>query len=71
MRNERVRATVSRVVSGRGFGFCEVDNEPVFVHVSDFVAYPAPALTPGLEVEFALEDTDRGKRARRIEVVGN
>jgi cold shock CspA family protein len=70
MRDEqRVTGVVSRWIEARGFGFIDLPSGPTFIHASDVID-PAGRLAEGVLVAFDVESTQRGLRARRIEIVG-
>jgi cold shock CspA family protein len=65
----RVRGVITKWVPDRGFGFADIgETGDVFVHVSDMVASFNPPKV-GDAVEFSLEQTGRGPRARNITVL--
>ena len=54
----------------KGFGFLEQDNgQDVFVHHSALKMDGFRSLSEGQEVEFELEQSDRGPRATDVRVV--
>jgi CspA family cold shock protein len=54
----------------KGFGFIEQDNgEDVFVHHSAIEAEGFRSLTEGQEVEFEVQQSDRGLRAINVRAV--
>lgn len=57
--------TVSTFIDEKGFGFIDTDaaDEDVFFHVDDLTGREPDE---GETVEFAIEDTDKGPRAKRI-----
>jgi CspA family cold shock protein len=61
---------VKRWLTGRGYGFIDVDgdDDDIFVHHTDL--QDAYALMRGQKVEFDVEDTPKGPRAVNVKVVG-
>ena len=54
----------------KGFGFLEQDNgQDVFVHHTALKMDGFRSLSEGQEVEFDLEQSDRGPRATNVRVV--
>lgn len=54
----------------RGFGFIERENGgDVFVHYKDIDMKGYKTLEEGEEVEFYIEETDKGLIARNIQVI--
>jgi len=56
--------------TNRGFGFLAPDNggSDVFLHVND-VNIDEELLKPGAQVEFSVEETDRGTKATNLRVL--
>ena len=54
----------------KGYGFisCEV-QEDIFFHYTSLVMEGFKTIDVGVEVEFVLEETSKGKRATNIQVV--
>jgi len=65
-----LEGTVKRWLTGRGYGFIDVDgdDDDIFVHHTDL--QDAYALMRGQKVEFDVEDTPKGPRAVNVKVVG-
>jgi CspA family cold shock protein len=54
----------------KGFGFIEQDGgQDVFVHHSSIVMEGFRTITEGQEVEFDIEESDRGPRAANVRLV--
>jgi len=63
-----LEGTVKRWVEGRGYGFIEVDGEDdIFVHNTDLDG--SYVLMQGQKVEFDVETTPKGPRARNVKVI--
>jgi len=63
-----LEGTVKRWVEGRGYGFIEVDGEDdIFVHNTDLDG--TYVLRQGQKVEFDVETTPKGPRARNVKVI--
>ena len=63
-----LEGTVKRWVEGRGYGFIEVDGEDdIFVHNTDLDG--TYVLMQGQKVEFDIETTPKGPRARNVKVI--
>ncbi len=65
-----MEGTVKRWLTGRGYGFIDVDGDEddIFVHHTDL--QDAYALMRGQKVEFDIESTPKGPRAVNVKVVG-
>ncbi len=65
-----MEGTVKRWLTGRGYGFIDVDgdDDDIFVHHTDL--QDVYALMLGQKVEFDVEDTPKGPRAVNVKVVG-
>jgi cold shock protein len=61
------KGIIRRLLEHRGFGFiqCE-DGRNVFFHRSEVLHVPFQALEEGQAVEFAVEETSQGPKARRV-----
>jgi CspA family cold shock protein len=64
-----MKGTVKRWLDGRGYGFIQPENSEndVFVHHSGLSS--AYELITGQEVEFEMEDTPRGPRAKDVKIL--
>jgi len=63
-----LEGTVKRWIEGRGYGFIEVDGEDdIFVHNTDLDG--TYVLMQGQKVEFDVETTPKGPRARNVKVI--
>ena len=63
-----LEGTVKRWIEGRGYGFVEVDGEDdIFVHNTDLDG--TYVLMQGQKVEFDVETTPKGPRARNVKVI--
>jgi CspA family cold shock protein len=65
-----VKGTIKRVMYDRNYGFISVEGEEndIFFHRSGFEG-EFHDLKEGAEVEFEIEETDRGKQATNVTVV--
>jgi cold shock protein len=65
-----VKGRVIRFDEFRGYGFVapEQGGEDVFIHVND-VEFDKRLITPGVVVEFQVEDGDRGLKASRVQLL--
>ena len=50
----------------KGYGFIEFEGKDIFVHYKDIVGEGFRALKTGEIVEFDIEETDRGFRAKNV-----
>jgi CspA family cold shock protein len=58
---------IRRLLEHRGFGFIESeDGRKVFFHRSEVLYGPFSELQEGQVVEFAVEETPQGPKARRV-----
>jgi cold shock protein len=63
------RGIIRRLLELRGFGFIQgEDGRNVFFHRSEVLHVPFQALQEGQAVEFAVEETPQGPKARRVRV---
>lgn len=64
-----MEGTVKRWVEGRGYGFIEPDEggDDIFVHNTDLDG--TYVLMQGQKVEFDVETTPKGPRARNVKVI--
>ena len=64
-----LEGTVKRWVEGRGYGFIEPDEggDDIFVHNTDLDG--TYMLMQGQKVEFDVENTPKGPRARNVKIV--
>jgi len=67
-----IKGIVKWFNSSKGFGFIEpVDGgDDVFAHFSEIEMDGYKSLSEGQEVEYDLEDGDKGPKAARIRAVG-
>jgi CspA family cold shock protein len=64
------KGTIRRLLEQRGFGFIQSeDGRRVFFHRSDVLRVPFSELREGQAVEFAVEETPQGPKARRVRVI--
>jgi cold shock protein len=65
-----IKGTIRRLLEHRGFGFIQSeDGRNVFFHRSEVLRVPFRELQEGQAVEFAIEDTPQGPKARRVRVI--
>jgi len=64
-----LEGTVKRWIDGRGYGFIEPDEggDDIFVHNTDLDG--TYVLMQGQKVEFDVETTPKGPRARTVKVI--
>ena len=64
-----LEGTVKRWIDGRGYGFIEPDEggDDIFVHNTDLDG--TYVLMQGQKVEFDVETTPKGPRARNVKVI--
>ena len=61
---------IKKLVRDRGFGFIsDTDGKEVFFHQSSLVGVAFDALTGDEEVEFEIEQSDKGPRAVNVSIV--
>jgi CspA family cold shock protein len=61
------QGTIRRLLEQRGFGFIQSeDGRSVFFHRSAVLHVPFSELQEGQIVEFAVEETPQGPKARRV-----
>jgi cold shock CspA family protein len=61
------KGMIRRLLEHRGFGFIEsADGRQVFFHRSEVLSVPFSELQEGQVVEFAVEETPQGPKARRV-----
>lgn len=62
-----MKGTIKMFNKEKGFGFIHTeDGQDVFFHYSSLVMEGFKTVTPGEQVEFTLEQSDRGPRAANI-----
>ncbi|MDY0214962.1 MAG: cold shock domain-containing protein [Bacilli bacterium] len=62
-----MKGTIKMFNKEKGFGFIHTeDGQDVFFHYSSLVMEGFKTITPGEQVEFTLEQSDRGPRAANI-----
>jgi cold shock CspA family protein len=63
------KGIIRRLLEHRGFGFIQgEDGRNVFFHRSEVLHVPFQALQEGQAVEFTVEETAQGPKARRVRV---
>jgi CspA family cold shock protein len=68
--SEKERGTVKWFNSAKGFGFIEREvGEDIFVHYSAIISEGFKTLDEGQEVEFSIENTDKGLQANEVLVL--
>jgi CspA family cold shock protein len=61
------KGIIRRLLEHRGFGFIQSeDGRSVFFHRSEVLHVPFQALEEGQAVEFAVEETSQGPKARHV-----
>jgi cold shock protein len=61
------KGTIRRLLEHRGFGFIQgEDGRKVFFHRSEVLHMPFQTLQEGQAVEFTVEETPQGPKARRV-----
>jgi len=67
---KNMEGIVKKWVNKKGYGFIGVDGEKdAFVHYSDVKMEGFVSLKIGQKVSFDLENTDKGLRAKNVELV--
>jgi CspA family cold shock protein len=65
-----MEGVVKKWINKKGYGFIGVDGgEDVFVHHSDVKKEGFVVLREGQKVKFELVNTNKGKRAKNVELV--
>ena len=65
-----MKGTIKMFNKEKGFGFITAeDGTAVFFHYSSLVMEGFKTISPGEEVKFTLEESDRGPRAANIEKI--
>jgi CspA family cold shock protein len=65
------RGTVKKLVAERGFGFINAGEEKdLFFHRNDLQGVAYESLMEGQEVEFEVEPTEPGLKAKNVGVAG-
>ena len=68
--SERVLGTVKWFSNEKGYGFIQrEEGDDVFVHYSSITAEGFRSLQEGQQVEFSIEDSDKGPQATNVELV--
>ena len=63
------KGIIRRLLEHRGFGFIQSeDGRNVFFHRSEVLQVSFQALQEGQAIEFAVEETPQGPKARRVRV---
>jgi CspA family cold shock protein len=63
------KGIIRRLLEHRGFGFIQSeDGRNVFFHRSEVLHVPFQTLQEGQVVEFTVEETSQGPKARRVRV---
>lgn len=66
----RLRGVVKWFSPEKGFGFIELENsEDVFVHYSSIMVDGFRTLKQGQNVEFEIEEGERGKQAKNVVII--
>lgn len=64
------KGKIKKLVRDRGFGFiADTDGREVFFHQSSLVETTFTALNEDQDVEFEVENSDKGPRAVNVHVV--
>ena len=65
------KGKVKKLVHDRGFGFIGTeDGKDIFFHQSGLVDVQYDALKEGQEVEYEVEESQKGPRAINVRVIG-
>ena len=65
-----MKGSVKMFNKDKGYGFIRTeDGKDVFFHYSELVMDNFKTAQPGEEVEFEVEETDRGPRATKIKKI--
>ena len=68
--SEKERGTVKWFSSAKGYGFLEREiGEDIFVHYSAIIGDGFKTLDQGQEVEFLIENTEKGLQANEVLVL--
>ena len=68
--SERVLGTVKWFSNEKGYGFIQrEEGDDVFVHYSAITADGFRTLQEGQQVEFTIEESDKGPQAANVEIV--
>lgn len=64
------KGQIKKLVRDRGFGFiADTDGREVFFHQSSLLETTFTALSEDQQVEFEVENSDKGPRATNVRVV--
>ena len=64
------KGKIKKLMRDRGFGFIsDTDGRELFFHQSGLVEMSFSALSEDQQVEFEVENSDKGPRAIRVKVV--
>jgi len=65
-----MEGTVIKWIDRKGYGFIGVDGQKdIFVHYSDIKKEGFISLKIGQKVRFDIEETDKGPRAKNVELL--
>lgn len=65
-----MKGTVKTFSKQKGYGFIQLEGrEDVFFHFSSLIMEGFKTVDPNTEVEFDLQETEKGQRAINIKVV--
>ena len=65
-----MEGTVIKWIDRKGYGFIGVDGQKdIFVHYSDIKKEGFISLKVGQKVRFDIEETDKGPRAKNVELL--